>query len=52
MKKKQPKNEPTLYKYCLRCGRKLVSLENRKRGMGKVCWEKSKVEKGKTHKLF
>lgn len=29
------------HEYCLRCGRKLKSLENRQRGMGKVCWEKS-----------
>lgn len=29
------------YEYCLRCGRKLKSSENRLRGMGKVCWEKS-----------
>lgn len=29
------------HEYCLRCGRKLKSAENRQRGMGKVCWEKS-----------
>ena len=29
------------HEYCLRCGRKLKSVENRQRGMGKVCWEKS-----------
>lgn len=29
------------YQYCLICGRRLKSDENRKRGMGKVCWHKS-----------
>lgn len=32
------------YNYCLRCGRRLISPENRARGMGKVCWEKSRHE--------
>ena len=26
--------------YCLRCGRKLKSAEAKKRGMGKICYEK------------
>lgn len=30
---------------CLRCGRKLKSLEAKERGMGKICWEKSHVER-------
>lgn len=30
------------YNYCLRCGRKLKSKENRYRGYGNVCYEKSK----------
>lgn len=30
---------------CLRCGRKLKTPEARERGMGKICWEKSHVEK-------
>ena len=41
-----------LYKYCLRCGKRLKSLENRKRGMGKTCWEKSQTDKPKMHLLF
>ena len=28
------------YTYCLRCGRRLRGEESRKRGYGKVCWEK------------
>ena len=28
------------YNYCIRCGRRLKSEENRKRGMGKICYEK------------
>lgn len=32
--------EDKQYKYCLRCGRKLKTEENRARGMGKVCWQK------------
>ena len=31
-------------KYCKRCGRKLKTTENRLRGMGPICWEKSHVE--------
>lgn len=34
------------YEYCLRCGRKLKSKENRMRGMGKRCWEKSQDSLG------
>ena len=44
--------EMKLHRYCLRCGRRLISLENRQRGMGQVCWEKSQVEQGKKHLLF
>lgn len=36
--------KPKEYDYCLRCGRKLKSAENRARGMGKICWERSKAE--------
>ena len=32
------------YQYCLRCGRKLKTLEARMQGMGKICAEKSKHE--------
>lgn len=39
------------YKRCLRCGRRLKTEEARMRGMGSVCWEKSKTEK-KPQKLF
>ena len=42
--------KPKEYEYCLRCGRKLKTLENRLRGMGLVCWKKSHVKK--LHKLF
>lgn len=35
------------YIYCLRCGRKLKNPENKKRGMGKICWEKSKTDNKK-----
>ena len=51
MRKEQSTDQKT-YQFCLRCGKKLVSPENRERGMGKVCWEKSKVEKNKQHQLF
>lgn len=44
--------EEKLHKYCLRCGKRLKSLENRKRGMGKTCWEKSQTDKPKMHLLF
>jgi len=37
-------NMETEYNYCLRCGRKLKKPENRIRGMGKICWEKSRIE--------
>jgi len=33
------------YNYCLRCGRKLKSEENRLRGMGETCWKKSQTKK-------
>lgn len=33
--------EKKIYPVCKRCGRRLKSEENRERGMGKVCWEKS-----------
>lgn len=36
------------FKYCLRCGRRLKSSENRKRGYGKICYEKAMAKpKGK-----
>lgn len=31
------------YQFCLRCGRRLKTPENRKRGMGETCWNKSNV---------
>ena len=37
-REKEPIKE---YNYCIRCGRRLKSQENRIRGMGKVCYEKS-----------
>lgn len=32
---------------CRRCGRKLKTPEARDRGMGKICWEKSRVTEAK-----
>ena len=43
----QQDKEQRLFKYCIRCGRKLVSMENRQRGMGDTCWEKWKVQETK-----
>ena len=31
------------YTFCRRCGRRLKTPENRARGMGRVCWEKSQI---------
>ena len=28
------------YNYCIRCGRRLKTQENRIRGMGKICYER------------
>lgn len=33
------------YEFCLRCGRKLKSIEARKIGYGKVCEKKAKRER-------
>lgn len=41
---------PKEHKYCLRCGRKLKTPENRLRGYGKICW--LKIQKNKRRKLF
>lgn len=38
----EDKSKQILYKYCLRCGRRLKSEEARMRGMGKICAEKMK----------
>ena len=38
-------NSENEYVYCLRCGRKLKNPENKIRGMGRVCWEKSRTDK-------
>ncbi len=32
-----------MYKYCRRCGRRLVGEENRRRGYGKTCYAKRVV---------
>ena len=40
-----------IYKYCLRCGRKLKNPEARIRGFGMVCYNKMKQEKQK-RRLF
>lgn len=44
------KENPKEREFCLRCGRRLRSPENRLRGMGLVCWKKSQVKK--KHRLF
>ena len=44
IEKETGRNSEVCYKYCLRCGRKLKRPENVVRGMGKVCWEKSKTD--------
>lgn len=33
-----------LHKTCLRCGRKLKSIESKELGFGKICWEKYSSE--------
>ena len=33
-----------IYKNCLRCGRKLRSVESKEVGFGKICWEKYNSE--------
>lgn len=49
----ESKEPQKMYQYCLRCGRKLVSVVNRERGMGKVCWQKTQTErKNERRKLF
>ena len=40
-----------LYKNCLRCGRKLKTLESKEKGFGKICFEKWQ-EEIKSKKLF
>lgn len=45
-------NEEKLYTYCIRCGKRLKTLENKQRGMGQVCWEKHQKALTKKHKLF
>ena len=42
--KETEKSSEVKYKYCLRCGRRLKKPENIVRGMGLVCWEKSKTD--------
>ena len=37
--------EKKQYKVCLRCGRKLRSIEAKERGYGRVCWEKRLSDK-------
>ena len=44
MKHTEKENQDAVkeYQYCLRCGRKLKTIEARMLGMGRVCAEKSK----------
>lgn len=44
--------EKKLYKYCLRCGRKLKTIESREIGYGKVCYEKTLKDKKLYKNLF
>ena len=39
-----------LYNYCLRCHRKLKTLENRQRGYGDICWKK--IKRKSDNRLF
>lgn len=41
-----------LFKYCLRCGRRLISVDAQQAGIGKICQEKSKHPIIKKGKLF
>ena len=45
--KETEKNSKDTYNYCLRCGRKLKTPENKLRGMGAICWEKSHLEQSR-----
>ena len=36
-----------IYKYCRRCGKRLKGAENRARGFGPVCFEKSRAEQSR-----
>ena len=47
----QANNQP-LYKFCLRCGKRLVGYEAQKIGMGKTCLKKSKLNIVQKGKLF
>ncbi len=38
-------NSPLMFKYCLRCGRRLKTLEAQERGYGDVCWKKQQMNK-------
>ena len=44
--------EEKIYKICLRCGRKLKNEDARKRGFGKICFEKWKASQNNKQKLF
>lgn len=40
------------YERCLRCGRRLKTVEGKERGFGKTCWEKFNKEEPKYKDLF
>ena len=40
------------YKYCLRCGRKLKSMQARELGYGQVCYKKIQTQSKLHRKLF
>lgn len=40
IKVQKPGGRYKLYKYCLRCGKPLKSIESRLRGYGDICYEK------------
>lgn len=46
----EPDNDE--HEFCLRCGRKLKTPENRMRGYGNICYKKVSSNIGKTKKLF
>lgn len=46
------KDRNKIYKYCLRCGRRLISEESKRTGMGKICLNKSLTSVKNHNHLF
>ena len=47
-----PEPDGDEHEYCLRCGRKLKTLENRIRGYGNICYKKIHTENINKSPLF